>query len=277
MRTRLIILCLVGLVMPGILLDRQLCGASDTTTKPSATSATKASTSPASMPSTNPASEPAENPNWKVVKAYDSGFILVVPKDWPQLKLPGTMGFSFKGDGLGVPAADQSGSPIQVSMMVDRTNDESPDPPAVTAKKDQQKTVAMTQVAGPAWQRDRPRVISSDPIQKLKLSDGTEAAFTRTLLVKEGSRRSLQLKMFAKDKKSRGVVVSATITTGMDTDFISKNKDLERKLKAHMITLCFDMEKLDTAALDKLYASKPSRPAGGSTAKPVKTPKPAIP
>jgi hypothetical protein len=146
---------------------------------------------------------------------------------------------------------------------------------------------------------------TNHPPDTLRLSDGTEAAFTRTKMLKKGPRLSLELKLFAKDKAPiikdkvptakekapatkdsgsttkptgpatkpvivkprdyRGVVVTAWISSGNRTQFINKSKDLERLLKAHLATLCFNPEKFDTTALDKAYESKPtSQPTSGA-------------
>jgi hypothetical protein len=275
MRTRLIILCIVGLVMPGILLDLRLCAASEATSRPSGKSTTKPSTSitptsrPASKPSTNPASEPAESPYWKVIKLY--GYVIAVPKSWPQQAIPGTANLTFVGDGIAAPAKDEKGGPIQVGLSIEPGALATTDSPAVIAKQDQQKAAKQAPQTILYTNQAQSKVLSSELVPKLKLSDGAEAAFTRTLMLSLGHRRNLQLKLFAKDKKSRCIVVTAWITTSVQSGFPNKSKDLERLLKAHLTSLCFDLDKLDTTALEKIYESKAtSRPAGASTAKPVK-------
>ena len=254
------------------------CVAGESASKPSGKAATAPASKPSGKTASAPASEPAESPYWKVTKFdYVNDYVLAVPKDWPQQQLPGITGAAFVGDGVAAPAKDEKGDTIQVDMSVNRY-DITKDPPDVTAKQDQLKTTKQVRMPMPGLgqPQHQEKVISSS-LEKLKLSDGTPAAFTRILMVKSGPRRSLQLKLFAKDKSSHGVVVSAWITTGMKTQFIDKRKDLERLLKAHMLTLCFDEEKFDTAALAKLYESQAASQPATKPAKPKHTSKPPPP
>jgi len=167
----------------------------------------------------------------------------------------------LNADGIGAPAADQEG-PIQVGFTVERYGT-TREAAAAGAKRNQES----------ATRNPRLKVIKAGKVEELKLSDGTEGAFTRTLLLKEGSRLSLQMKLFAKDKDSRGWVVSAWIVTGKDSKFIENNPGLEQVLKAHMASLCFRPEKLSTDGVAKAHSLlAQSRPASVPASSPATAP-----
>lgn len=215
---------------------------------------------PSSRPTTQTA--PAETqPAWEVVKG--KGFTIAIPRGWRKLPMPiGHHVLYINGDGIGVPAIDETGSPIQMGFTVERYSKLKASPMG-GAKKN---------LAGLKWNR-RLKVISQSEIKSITLSDGAEAALIRVLLLKDRTRRSLQLKMFAKDKDSRGWVVSAWIVTGKDSAFIAKNKSLERWLLAHVTSLCFDRKKFDTAAIRAAYNPPATQPTTSS--RPTTTSAPA--
>ena len=61
------------------------------------------------------------------------------------------------------------------------------------------------------------------------------------------------MKLFAKDRQSRGCVVSAWIVTGKNSKFIADSQLLARRLRAHMTSLCFDADKFQTKELQAAY------------------------
>lgn len=314
MRIRTITLCLVGIALAGVMVDLWPCAAATPASKPSgigpasrptatrdagptSNPTSKPSSNPASnptsKPSSNPASAPAENANWKVLKTED--FVIAVPRGWPQqtgVALP-----FFVGDGKVAPAKDEFGEPIQVGIRVERY-EFTKDPPGVTAQKDMKKTSKDLQAVS-TYKGDpaRPKVTDAH-FDTVRLSDGTEAAFVRTRMIKKGPRQGLELKIFAKEKVPvtkdkgptardkgptakattakpqdlRGVIVTAWISTSIRSQFITKSKDLERLLKAHLTTLCFNPEKFDTTALDKAYESKPTSQPTSATVTKLKKP-----
>ncbi len=206
---------------------------------------------PLSRPATQTA--PCDTqPAWEVVKG--EGFTIAIPRGWRKLPMPiGHHVLYVNGDGLGVPAIDETGSPIQTGLTVERYS-----------KLDSSTMEgAKENLASLKWNR-RLKVVSQDKVKALKLSDGAEAALIRVILLKDRTRRSLQLKLYAKDKDSRGWVVSAWIVTSKDSEFVAKNKSLENWLRAHVTSLCFDREKFNTAALRVAYSPAQTQPATSS-------------
>ena len=219
-------------------------------------------------PSSRPATQTAPcdtQPAWELVKG--KGFTIAIPKGWR--KLPMTIGHHVlyvNGDGLGAAMMDETGAPIQTGLTVERYS------------KTAESVLSVSKRSMANLKRNpRLKVVSQDKVKALKLSDGAEAALIRVILLKDRTRRSLQLKLFAKDKDSRGWVVSAWIVTGKDSEFIAKNESLEKWLRAHVTSLCFEREKFDAAALQAAYSPAETQPATSSrpttTSAPTRKPK----
>jgi len=186
---------------------------------------------------------------WEVVGTKE--FTIAVPKGWrklPELVLNNVV--YLNGDGIGAPVVDETGNPIQIGMAVERYG-KVKDSAVEGAKRN----------LGTLEYDPRLKVLSKNPPQPLKLSDGTDAAFNRVLLIEDRSRKSLQMKLFAADSNSRGWVVSAWIVTGRDSQFIENNAPLENRLRAHVTSLCFDQSKFNTSALAAAYGGRPTQPA----------------
>jgi hypothetical protein len=196
-----------------------------------------------------PRTRPGAATPWNVVRTRQ--YAIAVPKGWR--RMPGQLGphvLYVTGDGIGAPIVDETGAPIQIGMTVERYG----------VTKESVASAAARSMQG-VKQNPRLKAVAQDPVANVKLADGRAATLIRTVFIKDQTRRSLQLKMFAKDGNSRGWVVSAWIVTGRDSQFIARNKTLEAVLRAHVTSLCFDSTKFSTKALAAAYSPAATQPA----------------
>ncbi len=184
---------------------------------------------------------------WKVVK--DREYVIAVPKGWRTLPLAVKPYVLYlNGDGLGAPAMDETGSPIQIGMTLERWG--------------KTKGTAMEGAKVSAARRNpRLQPLQKTEVKPLKIADGTEVAFLRAFFRKDGRRKSLQMKLYAKDANGTGWVVSAWIVTGLKSKFIDSNEPLVKALRAHMTSLCFDEARFSTAALAAAYGISQTQPS----------------
>lgn len=196
-----------------------------------------------------PASAPAK---WAVYR--DKEFTLIVPSGWRDQKMPGIVLY-LQGDGIGVPLVDETGDPIQIGLTIERYVN--------------QKGTALEgarQNAAAAKRNPRLEPVKDPSVEEIKLSDGTPAAYLSVEFIKEGSRRSLQQKVFAKDANSTGWVAIGWIVCGKDSELLEKVPQLPRLLRAHIESLCFDPQKVSEDAVRKAYqptTAPASAPASG--------------
>jgi len=152
---------------------------------------------PATKPTTKPTTRGAKPP-WTVIRTAE--YAVAVPSRWRRRGPILRHVIYANGDGLAGPVVDETGAPIQIGMSVERygTTRDTPSAGANRSMKNLQRNPRL-------------KVLAKDPVKSLKLADGAQAALIRVLLRKDGSRKSLQLKLYARDPKSRGWVVSAWI------------------------------------------------------------------
>jgi hypothetical protein len=194
-----------------------------------------------------PASQPASTrPTWELVRGEN--YAIAVPEGWRKMDglMPHQLVFR-QGDGIGVPAVDETGSPLQIGMMVEKF-----------AKTDDTLEDGAKKLVRSAKNNARLRLVGQEFLEPLKLSDGTAALLLWTEFIKDGDRHSLQLKMLAKDKDSGAWIVSAHIVGGKDSKLPQRDSALAVWLAAHVKSFCFDTTRFDAAALDRA-CMKPAR------------------
>jgi hypothetical protein len=89
--------------------------------------------------------------------------------------------------------------------------------------------------------------------ENMRLSDGTEATLLRLEFFKGERRRSLQMKLIAKDKNSTVWIVSGTLVGGKESRLPTPESAMAMWLAAHMTSLTFDPAKLDGDKLNRAY------------------------
>lgn len=104
-------------------------------------------------------------------------------------------------------------------------------------------------LAKAAKSNPRLEVIGQEVIENVTFGDGTTAALLTTEFLKDGSRRSLQMKLLAVDADSNGRVVSGFLVGGKESKVPSKDSAAAQWLRACLTSFCFDRTKLDEAPL----------------------------
>lgn len=171
------------------------------------------------------------------------GGAMAVPKDWRSVDVPGDL-FYRQGDGIGVPALDETGEPLQVSIGI--------------AKRPDSKyplDMLMTALIQGASKVTTLELVAKDVV-KLKLADGTDAQLLRAEFVKEKTRRSMQLKLVTVDASGTLWVASASLVGGLNSTWPKPGSALTNWLEAHLTSLTFDEAKFDAAKVKAAYEKK---------------------
>jgi hypothetical protein len=181
---------------------------------------------------------------WEVVRAGKAG--LAVPKGWRAITAPSPrMVLYRKGDGLGVPAVDETGSPLQIGLSVEK----------YPGTKDSLAEGIKALLAA-AKRNPRLELVGKESVEGLKLADGAEAKLLITEFIKEKSQRSLQVKMLVKDADSNGWVISGFIVGGKDSRIPTPNSDIAKWLRAHLTSFCLDAGKVDEAKVKAAHETR---------------------
>ncbi|MDK1031744.1 MAG: hypothetical protein QGD94_07040 [Planctomycetia bacterium] len=187
-------------------------------------------------PGIAPAAASAKRPGPVDGERYVTGeFALVIPRGWRNMK---DLAFRnivlyLNGDGIGAAALDETRSPLQIGMTVEKF-------PNTTDSLDE----GIARLIVGAKRAPRVELIGDAHVESYILSDGTEARLLVTEFIKERYRRSLQMKLIAKDRDSNGWVASAWIVGSKDSGVPSKGSTLAAKMRAHVVSFCFDKTKL---------------------------------
>jgi len=182
----------------------------------------------------------AEKP-WEVVRM--GGASIAVPKDWRVVRSPQRQMVLFRqGDGIGVPAVDETKSPLQIGLTVERF------PKTTESLKE-----GIDGLLKATQKNRRLEQIGKESIDSLKLADGNDAMLLGMEFIKDMDRHSLQMKMLVKDKDANGWVISGFIVGGKDSKIPTPDGDLAKWLRAHLESFVFDASKLDEKKLREMY------------------------
>ncbi|MEX0716796.1 MAG: hypothetical protein WD066_09420 [Planctomycetaceae bacterium] len=150
-----------------------------------------------------------------------------------------------QGDGIGVPAVDETDAPLQIGMTVEKfrpakeTIDEIANGLAERAKKVR-----------------RLELVGEETVEAVELSDGTAASLLTVEFIKDGSRRSLQMKLVAKDPNGNVWIASGQLVGGKESKWPTADSDLADWLKAHLTSFCLDPEKFDAEKIQAAYVKR---------------------
>jgi hypothetical protein len=149
-----------------------------------------------------PGSGLADEPRWETV-AIGSGK-LAVPKGWRAFDgIQPRMVIYRQGDGIGVPKVDETGSPLQIGLTVEK----------LSASKESVQEI-MDRLAEQAKKAPRLELVGKESVEDLKLADGAAGKFLTAEFIKEGSRRSLQMKLVVQDGDGTAWIVSGYVVGG---------------------------------------------------------------
>lgn len=188
----------------------------------------------------------AETP-WEVV-AVGPGKI-AVPKGWRSFdNIRPRMVLYRSGDGIGVPALDETKAPLQIGLTVEQ----------FPGAKEPIKNI-MDSLVQQAKKAPRLELVGKESVEAIKLSDGSEALFLTAEFIKEGHRRSLQMKMVVKDADSTAWIVSGHLVSGKASKWATPRSGLARWLRAHLTSLNWEEKKFDEAKLRAAYRDRDRR------------------
>lgn len=183
--------------------------------------------------STTQKSVPDDGKPFEIVRIDTAA--LAVPKNWRTLPARSRQMLMVRsGDGIGVPATDEAGEPLQIGLTVER----------FPAGKDP-LDVGVEQLLKSAQANPRLEIVGKESTEKLKLTDGTEAVLVTMEFVKEESRRSLQIKLLVKDAKDDGWIVSGFLVGGKESKLPTAKSDLSQWLRTSIVSFCLDATKID--------------------------------
>jgi hypothetical protein len=178
---------------------------------------------------------------WEVVRA--AGASIAVPKDWRAVKSPQRQMLLYRqGDGIGVPAVDETGAPLQIGLTVERF-----------AKTKESLKEGAEGLVKATSNNARLKQIGKESVDPLKLADGNEGMLLTMEFIKDTDRHSLQMKMLVKDKETNGWVISGFIVGGKDSKIPTANSDLTKWLRVHLESFVFEDKKLDEKKLRDAY------------------------
>ncbi len=149
------------------------------------------------------------------------------------------------GDGIGVPALDETKAPLQIGLTVERF------PSAKEPIQD-----IMDSLIQQAKKAPRLELVGTESAEAINLSDGTEALFLTAEFIKEGRRRSLHMKMVVKDADSTAWIVSGHLVGGKESKWPTPESDLAKWLRAHLTSLSWEEKKFDEAKLRAAYKDR---------------------
>ena len=165
------------------------------------------------------AADNGEEAHWEVVTIGASK--IAVPRGWRNFdKMRPNMPLYRQGDGIGVPALDETKAPLQLGLTIEK----------FPRSKGSVKEFISGLVDGT---RKAPQLelVGTESVQEIKLSDGTEAMLLKAEFIKEQTRRSLQMKLVAKDADSNAWVVSGHLVGGRESKWPRADSSLAKWLK----------------------------------------------
>jgi len=166
---------------------------------------------------------------------------IAVPKGWRNLDQATNKALYRQGDGIGVPASDETGDPLQIGLVVE-----------MFGKAKESIEEIMNGVVASAKDDPRLDLVKKD-VTKIKLADGTDALLLRAEFIKTHIRRSYQTKLVAKDAGSNVWIVSAHLVGGKDSEWSRSGSHLAKWLEAHVTSFTFDGSKFDAKKVDAAY------------------------
>jgi hypothetical protein len=178
---------------------------------------------------------------WEVVSF--SHVRIAVPRGWRSFDgIKPHMPLYRQGDGIGVPALDETNAPLQIGLTVEKF-------PNTKESVDE----IVSGLAENAKKVPRLELVGKESVETIELSDGTEAMLLKMEFIKERRRRSLQLKLVAKDTDSNAWIVSGHLVGGKESTWPTADSSLAKWLQTHLTSFSLDEEKFDTEKVEAAY------------------------
>jgi hypothetical protein len=171
---------------------------------------------------------------------------VAVPKGWRSMDgIKRTMPIYRQGDGIGVPAVDETGAPLQIGLTVERF------PPAEESTETIAKELAKGSMKNPQLE-----MVGKESVEAINLADQTAATLVTTEFIKGGSRRSLQMKLIGKDSKGQVWIVTGFLVGGKESKWPTPKSKLGTWLRAHVVSLTLAGTEVDQKALEAAYRDR---------------------
>jgi hypothetical protein len=194
-------------------------------------------------PTSHSADKDGEEP-WETISVGPSK--IAVPKDWRNFdKIKPNMPVYRQGDGIGVPALDETEAPLQVGMTVVK----------IPGSKESVKET-MSGLVAEAKKARRLELVGKESVETIKLSDGTEAMLLKAEFIKGGSRRSFQMKLVAKDADANAWIISGHLVGGKESKWPTAESDLAKWLEAHLTSFSMDEKKFNAEKVKAAYKDR---------------------
>ena len=171
---------------------------------------------------------------------------VAVPKGWRNMDgIENTMPVYRLGDGIGVPVVDETGAPLQIGLVVEKL------PPA------KKSTEALAREAVKDAMKDpRLQLVGKESVESVTLSDQTTATLETTEVIKAGSRRKLQMQLYAKDSRGQVWVVTGFLVGGKTSQWPTPRSRLGAWLRAHIVSLTLTGTAIDSKRLQAAYQDR---------------------
>jgi hypothetical protein len=165
--------------------------------------------------------------SWDLVQVDRA--LVAVPANWRAFDAPNPRVKLYRsGDGFGFPELDETGEPLQIGLMVE------------TAPSTERTLDEVTRSLGEAAKHAPNLELQRTTVRPLKLADGTDAVLSTMEFTKEGSRRSLQLKLVARDPKGTTWIVSGFLVGGMSSQWPRPDSKIAQWLTGLVTWVTFD-------------------------------------
>ena len=168
---------------------------------------------------------------------------IAVPKGWRDFRgIRPPMIIYRQGDGIEVPVVDETRSPFQTGLTVEK----------LPAAKESVGEIIDGLIKG-AKQAPRLELAGKETVEDVKLADGTAGKLMTAEFVKEGRRRSLQMKLVVKDDQGTAWIVSAHLVGGLQSKWPKPGSKYAKWLRAHVTSLSLDPKKFDPEHVNAAY------------------------
>jgi hypothetical protein len=174
---------------------------------------------------------------WEVVQL--GGASIAIPREWRDVPVKENRTLLYRqGDGIGVPAMDETQAPLQIGMTVEKF-----------ARTKESLKEGIDGLVRAAKKNRHLKQVGKESIDSLKLSDDSDAMLLVMEFIKDQDRRSLQMKMVVKDNDANVWVVSGFVVGGKDSKIPNSESDIAKWLRGHVTSFCLNGKKLDEKKL----------------------------
>lgn len=186
----------------------------------------------------------AQSVEWETV-AVDAAKV-AVPKEWRNMDgMKGSMLIYRQGDGIGVPATDETGAPLQIGLTVEKF------PPSKESTENIAKELAKGATKNPELV-----AVGKELVEAVKLSDQTAATLVTTEFIKERSRRSLYMKLIGKDGKGQIWIATGYLVASKSSQWPKPKSELATWLRAHLVSLTLTGKDVDQKKIEAAYQAR---------------------